>query len=220
MKRKIKLDYHMQIAYANFAVESTGFPSTRRRLRVVQHVVKRINPLELACENLRQKAAQIQRCLSTANISAVGPIDRCNLQALDVKGLQCLLQGSVSPTVNVGVLAYAEAFAASEQKYGAEGIEKLKTAFRIFMAQLERALDVNQLILGADRSEYQTMLSNSFQAMLERLSTFFDGENVSFFVEQNIFGDAMFVNKKTLLFAVFAAQWRLANVAERDRRVC
>ncbi|KAI6226407.1 hypothetical protein M3Y99_01290000 [Aphelenchoides fujianensis] len=102
-----------------------------------------------------------------------------NLGSLDVKGLQLILQGSVSPTVNVGVLAYAEAFTSESQraKYGVEGIEKLKAAFQVFMSQLARALAVNEAAIGEDQAEYQQMLKNSFDGMVERLSTFFDGEN-------------------------------------------
>lgn len=51
--------------------------------------------------------------------------------------------------------------------------------FRVFMSQLSRALTVNELAVGQDQTEYQVMLKNSFDGMLERLCTFFDGENVS-----------------------------------------
>lgn len=91
-----------------------------------------VNPLELACENLHKKSAQIQRLLDAAGISSTGPLDRCKINGVDIKGLQCLLQGSVSPTVNAGVLSYAEAFCSDSQrlKYGENGIGKLKAAFR------------------------------------------------------------------------------------------
>ncbi|CAD5231301.1 unnamed protein product [Bursaphelenchus okinawaensis] len=155
------------------------FPNTRRRLRIVKMSEEILNPLELACENLRKKAAQIQLVLKSASIADNGPIERSKLNALDLKGLQCLLQGSVSPTVNVGVLAYAEAFTADSQrsKYGVDGLEKLKQSFKVFMAQLARALAVNELAVSGDQAEYQVMLKNSFDGMLERLCTFFDGEN-------------------------------------------
>ncbi|KAI6222962.1 Dedicator of cytokinesis protein 9 [Aphelenchoides fujianensis] len=162
-----------------FLTTEKSFPSTRRRLRVVSSHTSTLNPLMLACENLHRKTAQIQRILQTAGISPTGPLDRCKLGSLDVKGLQLILQGSVSPTVNVGVLAYAEAFTSESQraKYGVEGIEKLKAAFQVFMSQLARALAVNEAAIGEDQAEYQQMLKNSFDGMVERLSTFFDGEN-------------------------------------------
>lgn len=53
--------------------------------------------------------------------------------------------------------------------------------FRVFIAQLARALTVNSLLIGQDQTDYQIMLTNSFDGMIERLSTFFDGENVSVF---------------------------------------
>uniref|UniRef100_A0A1I7SEQ5 DOCKER domain-containing protein n=1 Tax=Bursaphelenchus xylophilus TaxID=6326 RepID=A0A1I7SEQ5_BURXY len=155
------------------------FPNTRRRLPIIKISEEILSPLELACENLIKKASQIQQVLSSAGIGATGPVDRSKLQALDMKGLQCLLQGSVSPTVNVGVLAYAEAFTSDSQrsKYGVEGMERLKQSFKVFMAQLARALMVNELAVAEDQAEYQIMLKNSFDGMLERLCTFFDGEN-------------------------------------------
>ncbi|KAI6205131.1 hypothetical protein M3Y94_00757800 [Aphelenchoides besseyi] len=162
-----------------FLTTEESFPSTRRRLRIVSSNISTLNPLMLACENLHRKAAQIQRILSNSGISPSGPLDRCKLNLLDIKGLQCLLQGSVSPTVNVGVLAYAEAFTSEAQrtKYGPEGLDKLKDAFRVFMAQLARALAVNEAAIGQDQSEYQEMMKNSFDGMVERLSTFFDNES-------------------------------------------
>jgi hypothetical protein len=158
------------------------FPNNRRRLKVVNRVETTLNPLVLACENLHKKSTQIQKILSVAGIPSTGQLDRCKTAKLDVKGLQCLLQGSVSPTVNVGVLAYAEAFTTESQrlKYGPSGIDQLKNAFRIFISQLSRALIVNSFAIGPDQAAYQEMLNNSFDGMLERLSTFFDGENVSF----------------------------------------
>ncbi|KAI6203313.1 hypothetical protein M3Y94_00541700 [Aphelenchoides besseyi] len=161
-----------------FLTTEESFPSIRRRLRIVSKSTSTLNPLMLACENLHRKALQIQVILQKAGISPTGPLDKCKLNLLDVKGLQLILQGSVSPTVNAGVLAYAEAFTTETQraKYGAEGLDKLKDAFRVFMAQLARALTVNEAIINQDKTEYQVMLKNSFSGLLERLSTFFDGE--------------------------------------------
>jgi hypothetical protein len=115
-----------------FLKTEESFPNTRRRLRVVKRVETTLNPLELACENLHKKSTQIQKILSAAGVSPSGPIDRLKVHGVDTKGLQCLLQGSVSPTVNVGVLAYAECFCSDSQraKYGEAGISKLKYAFR------------------------------------------------------------------------------------------
>ncbi|KAI6207973.1 hypothetical protein M3Y96_00065300 [Aphelenchoides besseyi] len=169
-----------------FLTTEESFPSIRRRLRIVSKSTSTLNPLMLACENLHRKALQIQVILQKAGISPTGPLDKCKLNLLDVKGLQLILQGSVSPTVNAGVLAYAEAFTTETQraKYGAEGLDKLKDAFRVFMAQLARALTVNEAIINQDKTEYQVMLKNSFSGLLERLSTFFDGEIM--FPEQDL----------------------------------
>uniref|UniRef100_A0A915ET42 DOCKER domain-containing protein n=1 Tax=Ditylenchus dipsaci TaxID=166011 RepID=A0A915ET42_9BILA len=138
-----------------------SFPNTRRRQKVVEKAEFILNPLELACDSLLFKAAQIRRILNAAGIlrGAYG-FDKSALRRLDVKQLQLFLQGSVSPTVNAGVLAYAEAFTAPAQKerYGSAGTAKLVAAFKV------------------DRTEYQSMLRNSFDGMLERLSVFFDGE--------------------------------------------
>jgi hypothetical protein len=47
------------------------------------------------------------------------------------------------------------------------------------MTELYEALKVNEAAIGADQQEYQNMMKNSFDGMLERLSSFFNGENVS-----------------------------------------
>ncbi|KAI1702312.1 dock homology region 2 domain-containing protein [Ditylenchus destructor] len=156
-----------------------SFPNTRRRQKVLDRTEFILNPLELACDSLLFKAAQIRRILNAAGImrGAYG-FDKSALRRLDVKQLQLFLQGSVSPTVNAGVLAYAEAFTAPEQRhrYGNAGIAKLVSAFKILMTELSDALKINEAAMGSDRSEYQSMLRNSFDGMVERLSAFFNGE--------------------------------------------
>lgn len=41
------------------------------------------------------------------------------------------------------------------------------------MGELSDAIKVNEAAMGNDRMEYQAMLKNSFDVMLERLSAFF-----------------------------------------------
>ncbi|KAH7729074.1 Dedicator of cytokinesis family protein [Aphelenchoides avenae] len=156
-----------------------SFPNTRRRQRVVDRFERVLNPLELACDSLRFKAAQIRKILSAAGIFKGHGFDKSALHRLDLKGLQLLLQGSVSPTVNVGVLAYAEAFTmpSQQERYGADGRQKLVDAFKELMTELNESLKVNEAAIGADQAEYQCMLKNSFDGMKERLSSFFGGEN-------------------------------------------
>lgn len=62
-----------------------------------------LNPLELACDSLRQKALQIRRILAAAGIAprcAFIGIEAAAIARLDFKGLQLFLQGAVSPTVS------------------------------------------------------------------------------------------------------------------------
>ncbi len=82
--------------------------------------------------------------------------------------------------VNAGVLAYAEAFTSpvEEARYGEEGRRRLVVSFKTLIAELEVALRVNEAAMLNERSEYRLMLKNSFEGMLERLSTFFVGEKV------------------------------------------
>jgi len=47
------------------------------------------------------------------------------------------------------------------------------------MTELYEALKVNEAAIGADQQEYQNMMKNSFDGMLERLSAFFNGETVN-----------------------------------------
>lgn len=47
------------------------------------------------------------------------------------------------------------------------------------MTELADALKVNEATMGNDRMEYQSMLRNSFDGMLERLSAFFAEEKVN-----------------------------------------
>uniref|UniRef100_A0A158R4T4 C2 DOCK-type domain-containing protein n=1 Tax=Syphacia muris TaxID=451379 RepID=A0A158R4T4_9BILA len=131
------------------------FPNTCRRQRVDTREEEFMNPLELAVDKLTFKADQITR--------------------LDVKGLQLLLQGAVQPTVNVGPLAYAEAFTAPEQRerYGDEGVMRLAMAFRKLMTVCADALQVNEAAISSDQAEYQQMLKDGYVAMMERLNSYF-----------------------------------------------
>uniref|UniRef100_A0A915N3H0 Dedicator of cytokinesis protein n=1 Tax=Meloidogyne javanica TaxID=6303 RepID=A0A915N3H0_MELJA len=152
------------------------FPNTRRRQRIVQTEENILSPLELACECLIFKAGQIRRILTAADIprSHYGIHDKETLKRLDLKQLQLFLQGSV----NAGLLAYAESFTspAQKQRYGKNGIGRLVVAFKTLIAELDVALRVNEAALAGDRVEYQSMLRQSFDGMLERLSMFFEGE--------------------------------------------
>uniref|UniRef100_F1KPQ6 Dedicator of cytokinesis protein 11 n=1 Tax=Ascaris suum TaxID=6253 RepID=F1KPQ6_ASCSU len=154
-----------------------SFPNTRRRERVIERTEKILTPLELAVENLLFKANQIRRTLDAATSS--GDSEKAIVERLDVKGLQLLLQGAVQPTVNVGPLAYAEAFTTASQieRYGQQGVKKLAEAFKSLMAECAEALKANEAAIGSDQAEYQTMLKNAFAAMLERLHAFF-GESM------------------------------------------
>ncbi|KAL3112883.1 hypothetical protein niasHT_015589 [Heterodera trifolii] len=161
-----------------------SFPDTRRRQRIVKTEEAVLNPLELACECLLFKTAQIRHILSAAEIPRgfhchIGAtVDKNALKRLDLKKLQLFLQGSVSPSVNAGLLAYAETFTASAQRhrYGKDGICRLATALKTLIYELNEALAVNEAAMGSERTEYQQMLRRSFDGMLERLPTFFDGE--------------------------------------------
>ncbi|VDK74829.1 unnamed protein product [Litomosoides sigmodontis] len=146
-----------------------SFPNTRRRSRVVNQFETFLSPLELACDKLIFKSKQLRRTLDAA--SATGePTKR-----LDVKGLQLLLQGAIQPTVNVGPLAYAEAFTTPAQKilYGPSGIKKLADAFRCLVSVCAEALEANEAAIGEDQIEYHNMLKNAFAAMMERLNGYF-----------------------------------------------
>jgi hypothetical protein len=163
------------------------FPSKTRRQKVIVRNEIILNPLELACDSLRQKASQIRRILAAAGIPprcAFVGIDAAAISRLDFKGLQLFLQGAVSPTVNVGVLAYAEAFTSPNQKerYGQDGINKLIISFKILMTELQDALEVNAKAIRSDQHEYQEMLQKSFIGMLERLKDFFGDQE---FILQN-----------------------------------
>ncbi|KAK5972965.1 Zizimin [Trichostrongylus colubriformis] len=142
-----------------------AFPSSRRRLPVVSASSNVISPLEFACQKLESKANQINGVLDDVN----------EARPLDVKGLQLLLQGAVMPTVNVGPLAYAEAFTQPEQKerYGENGIHDLEGAFRKLMSACERGLQVNETVVAMDQQTYHEVLLASFDAMHERLHGFF-----------------------------------------------
>ncbi|CAD6184343.1 unnamed protein product [Caenorhabditis auriculariae] len=141
------------------------FPATRRRLPVVSESNQIFSPLEFACQKLLVKSNQILKTLSAAE----------NGRNLDIKGLQLLLQGAVMPTVNAGPLVYAEAFTKEDQieRYGQKGIEELKNAFRSLMAACQAAILANESAIGADQQTYHEVLVASFDAMHERLQSFF-----------------------------------------------
>ncbi|CCC42170.1 DOCKER domain-containing protein [Caenorhabditis elegans] len=144
---------------------ATGFPATRRRLPVISVHFEQFSPLEFACQKLNTKAEQIRKTLNAAS----------NGRQLDVKGLQLLLQGAVLPTVNAGPLAYAEVFTKEEQRerYGDDGLVKLRESFRNLMNSCQLAIEANASAIGSDQQTYHEVLVSSFDAMHERLQTFF-----------------------------------------------
>uniref|UniRef100_A0A8R1YPV2 Uncharacterized protein n=1 Tax=Pristionchus pacificus TaxID=54126 RepID=A0A8R1YPV2_PRIPA len=143
-----------------------SFPSTRRRLRVTEKKRETYSPLEFACQKLRMKASQMKVLVDSSNRGT---------RPFDIKGLQLLLQGAVLPTVNAGPLVYAEAFTQTEQKkrYGEKGVSDLKGAFSELMSSCGAALKVNGSAIGPDQTTYHQVLMSSFEAMLERLESFF-----------------------------------------------
>lgn len=145
------------------------FPSSRRRLPVVSVKSQKFSPLEFACQKLLVKAHQIRKTLAASESG----------RQLDLKGLQLLLQGAVMPTVNAGPLAYAEAFTKEEQvaRYGEQGIVELKHAFRSLMSACQSAIQANEAAIGPDQQTYHEVLVSSFEAMHERLQSFF-GESL------------------------------------------
>ncbi|CAL2027504.1 unnamed protein product [Caenorhabditis brenneri] len=146
-------------------VNSGGFPSTRRRLPVTSVHYEQFSPLEFACQKLNTKAEQIRKTLSAAS----------NGRRLDVKGLQLLLQGAVLPTVNAGPLSYAEVFTKDyqQEKYGEDAIVKLRESFRNLMNACQLAIEANASAIGSDQQTYHEVLVSSFDAMHEKLQTFF-----------------------------------------------
>jgi len=153
-----------------------SFPDARRRQKVMKKKEYSLNPLDLACDSLLLKAKQIRRTMQNAGIQrGAYSYDKTSLKRLDLKQLQLFLQGAVSPSVNAGVLSYAEAFTSPSQKerYGEEGTRRLVTAFKTLTAELEVALRVNEAAMSNERSEYRAMLKSSYDGMLERLAAFF-----------------------------------------------
>uniref|UniRef100_A0A914UIY9 DOCKER domain-containing protein n=1 Tax=Plectus sambesii TaxID=2011161 RepID=A0A914UIY9_9BILA len=148
-----------------FLITSKPFPSMQRRQPVTSRGEELLTPLQVACDELGNKAKHLRRILD-----AVEPG-----RPLDIKRLQLLLQGAVQPTVNAGPLAYAEAFTAAEQqkRYGQAGTDQLKESFRQLVAVCADALKANQTAIRADQVEYHRMLSESFDVMLDKLYDFF-----------------------------------------------
>ncbi|MFH4978072.1 hypothetical protein AB6A40_004781 [Gnathostoma spinigerum] len=167
-------DVSRQALKRTFLTSKAPFPNTRRRQLVVDRSVVTLSPLELACDKLMFKAREIRRVLDDASMGGISGVHQ-----LDVKGLQLLLQGAIQPTVNIGPLAYAEAFTSANQvrRYGRKGIQQLTDAFRDLIRVCAEALKVNKAAIAADQTEYQNMLENAFAAMVERLHSFF-GESV------------------------------------------
>ncbi|VDN01206.1 unnamed protein product [Thelazia callipaeda] len=145
-----------------FITVEDSFPSTRRRSRVIKKTESFLSPLEFACEKLLFKSMQLNRAVSSA---------RDPHKRLDIKGLQLLLQGAVLPTVNIGPLAYAEAFTELSQidHYGLSHVEDLANAFRSLVLACAEALKVNEAVIGEDQVAYHNMLKDAFASMICRL---------------------------------------------------
>lgn len=89
----------------------------KKRLLVVHHKNVELTPIEVAEDEMTSRVAELREVIALKS---------------DVKRLQLKLQGSVSPQVNAGPLAYAEAFLCADKssRYPPDKVIALKAIFR------------------------------------------------------------------------------------------
>ncbi|XP_030838045.1 dedicator of cytokinesis protein 11 isoform X15 [Strongylocentrotus purpuratus] len=138
---------------------SHTFPYITKRIQVVYQQSQEFNPLQVAVEELQVKVKEMNEVLDMENV--------------DMKRLQLLLQGSVSVQVNAGPMAYAAAFLGRgrEEKWNSQQISDLKKVFRDFVTSCHNSLYVNAQLIKSDQYEYHDDLEQKFQSMVHTISS-------------------------------------------------
>ncbi|XP_022088047.1 dedicator of cytokinesis protein 9-like isoform X2 [Acanthaster planci] len=137
---------------------SHAFPYVKKRIQVVYQMHKKLNPIQVAIDEVKAKVQEFHDALMTDTV--------------DMKRVQLLLQGSVSTQVNAGPQAYAIAFLGKgkEEKWEGQDVWELKKHFREFMELCGRALETNARLIKEDQHEYHEDLVQKYRAMSNLLA--------------------------------------------------
>ncbi|XP_041482460.1 dedicator of cytokinesis protein 9-like isoform X7 [Lytechinus variegatus] len=138
---------------------SHTFPYITKRIQVCYQQSQDLNPLQVAIEELQGKVKEMNEVLDMDNV--------------DMKRLQLLLQGSVSVQVNAGPMAYAAAFLGKgrEEKWNSQQISDLKKVFRDFVTACHNSLFINSQLIKSDQFEYHEDLEQKFHSMVHTISS-------------------------------------------------
>ncbi len=137
---------------------SHAFPYVKKRIMVVYHQHQKLNPIQVAIDEVKAKVLELNDVL-IADIT-------------DMKRLQLLLQGCVSTQVNAGPQAYAVAFLGKgkEDKWRTQDVWELKQLFREFVEVCGKALEANARLIKEDQYEYHEDMVQKYKAMAVMLS--------------------------------------------------
>ncbi|XP_038049990.1 dedicator of cytokinesis protein 9-like isoform X18 [Patiria miniata] len=137
---------------------SHAFPYVKKRIQVVYQFHKKLNPIQVAIDEVKAKVQELNDVIETEQI--------------DMKRLQLLLQGCVSTQVNAGPQAYALAFLGKgkEEKWDPQDVWELKKLFREFVEVCGKALSINARLIKEDQHEYHDDMVQKYRAMAAMLA--------------------------------------------------
>jgi len=128
------------------------FPFVLKRIPVVNCEKIKLSPIETSIELMEDRIQKLK-----IEYEAEYP---------NAKTLQIVLQGSVLLQVNAGPLEILRVFVGGgEDKYGAEGVDKLRKLFSDFIKSCQEALRVNAEVIKADQKDFHQELERGFESV-------------------------------------------------------
>ncbi|CAF1475009.1 unnamed protein product, partial [Didymodactylos carnosus] len=141
---------------------SHSFPYVKKRIEIIDQIELHLSPLETALDEIRTKNSEIRAIL--------------NEEPIRIVMIQLLLAGSVQPQVNVGVMAYAQAFL-DETKvkyYNQKLINQLKNELSDFLCLCNDLIIVHERECTADQRTYHQTLVEAKMNLNDLLKPFLD----------------------------------------------
>jgi hypothetical protein len=146
----------------NNNLASHWFPYVKKRILIQYETSVDLNPLETACDELKQKCDDFEQCLKRKDLTL----------------LELHLQGAIIPQVHCGPLAYAEAFLEptdSNMKYSKQQKLKFKLIFKRLIELYQKGIDLYALLQiqlnqeSTATNQLNKSASNSNETTLHRI---------------------------------------------------
>eukprot|EP00727_Mastigamoeba_balamuthi_P003536 m51a1_g1318 hypothetical protein (2292) ;mRNA; f:229093-238496 len=141
----------------------SSLPSALKRQKVVSRETIESSPIENAIETLCKRQTEMMLEIEKIKLIKGG-------EAPHLDSLQRLLQGSVLPQVNGGILELLTAFLSPEGKeLFPDFNEKLIDAISSFLDSCREGLDLHTGLIAQDRREFHMSLEGGFSELVKRV---------------------------------------------------